>query len=555
MKKQITAILTTAMMLCTSIPTVAIPLEISVSAENISSTDFIKAGNLTYRTYEDHAEIVGCSLDTTSVYIPVMIEGLPVTVISEGAFEGCSELTSVLTAEGCKLIHIGANAFAGCGKLEKVTLQGGNTLQSIGERAFADCPSLEFVKIDSDTCDIFDSPDTISAKTIIAHEGSTAQAYGEKYGISVSLTEHSERVTIDGIDYIVSETNAVLFSVNPSMPSEVEIPAYVNGVPVTEIAMGAFQDSYSKNLRKVVIPDTVKSIGERAFADCPYLQDITIPESVEEIGAYAFGRYMGEIPWMRTQQKQNPLVVINGILVNGYMANGAVTIPNTVHTIAPNAFENNTDITSVIIPEGVTKIEAETFSRCENLSFIQIPDTVTEIGNGAFWGVGLQSVILPQSVTTIGTASFIYCKNLQSVTVMNPDCVFDGGTNEVFYNTENLVNKTKVFQGTIYGYSNSTTQTYAETYGRNFIALDSEPLAGDIDGDGAVTASDAAALLIGAAKIGGGQSSGWNVLQEKSADMNGDSLFDSRDAAMIFEYAAYLGAGGTDSPSVYFRSR
>ena len=554
MKKQITAILTTAMMLCTNIPAVAVPLEISVSAENVSSVDTGKMGYLTYQTYDDHVEIIGCTLTAESVTIPAMIDEKPVTVIKEGAFEGCNSLNFVFS-NSSQLQTISANAFAGCENLKDVILQG-QSLKSIGERAFADCPYLDTVHIMSDTCEIFDSPDTIPAKTIVAHEGSNAVAYAEKYDIAVTLVEPYGTVIVDDVEYYVFEDHAVLMIAKPSdFVSGLKIPSTVNGVPVKEIAPMAFDTCHL--LESLEIPDTVESIGERAFVGCYSLANITIPSSVKEIGEEAFGIGNGgfSTPWLQKRQKENPLVIVNDILVDASTTKGAVAIPESVKSIIPKAFWNNQEVTSVTIPEGVEKIQSETFSECLKLRSVEIPNTVKEIENGAFHACEtMQSIIIPESVEKIGVASFIHCDNLKAVTIMNPDCELDDSSGEIFYNQQNIAGENVIFNGVIYGYSGSTAQTYAETYGRRFIALDSEPLLGDIDGDGAVTASDASELLIGASKIGVGESSGWNILQEKCADMNGDSAFDSTDGAMIFEYATYVGAGGTDSPNAYFQS-
>ena len=75
-------------------------------------------------------------------------------------------------------------------------------------------------------------------------------------------------------------------------------------------------------------------------------------------------------------------------------------------------------VTSVTIPEGVTKMSWNVFSGCTSLSSVVIPSSVTEIGNFAFSGcTSLSSVVIPESVTEIGRYAFHGCKSLTSVVI------------------------------------------------------------------------------------------------------------------------------------------
>ncbi|MBR3629463.1 MAG: leucine-rich repeat protein [Oscillospiraceae bacterium] len=76
---------------------------------------------------------------------------------------------------------------------------------------------------------------------------------------------------------------------------------------------------------------------------------------------------------------------------------------------------------------------------------------------------------------------------------------------------------------------------------------------GDVNGDSLVNASDAAQILIAAANIGAGNSSGLTIRQWSVANVNYDSTVNATDAAQVLIYAAYIGAGGTTSPTDYFK--
>ena len=92
-----------------------------------------------------------------------------------------------------------------------------------------------------------------------------------------------------------------------------------------------------------------------------------------------------------------------------------VTIPEGVTTIEGYAFFGCTSLTKVTIPEGVTAIGSHAFRACKSLTSVTIPEGVTHIGTLAFWGcTSLTSVSLPASLTECGDA--FYGLNLTKVT-------------------------------------------------------------------------------------------------------------------------------------------
>ena len=85
-----------------------------------------------------------------------------------------------------------------------------------------------------------------------------------------------------------------------NVPNEVEIPREYAGKPITALAAHAFNPSAKgvptrhrhnrANVGKVILPDTLRTIGEMAFLGCNALREVVIPSSVAEIGARAFLR-------------------------------------------------------------------------------------------------------------------------------------------------------------------------------------------------------------------------------------------------------------------------
>ena len=78
------------------------------------------------------------------------------------------------------------------------------------------------------------------------------------------------------------------------------------------------------------------------------------------------------------------------------------------------------EITSVSLPDGLTRIGEGAFHSCSSLTSITIPNSVTSIGEGAFHSCSsLTSITIPYSVTTIGEYAFYYCSSLTDITIPN----------------------------------------------------------------------------------------------------------------------------------------
>ena len=98
----------------------------------------------------------------------------------------------------------------------------------------------------------------------------------------------------------------------------------------------------------------------------------------------------------------------------------SITIPNTVTYIDDGAFAGCSLLTSIVIPDAVTAIKSNTFSGCYSLTSVIIPDAVTSIGDGSFYGCrALTNITLPNAVTSIGDWAFSDCAGLTSITIPN----------------------------------------------------------------------------------------------------------------------------------------
>jgi len=240
-----------------------------------------------------------------------------------------------------------------------------------------------------------------------------------------SLLFAQQRSGQDGFEYEVVDGKSVTITRYNGSATTLEIPAQIQGLPVTAIGERAFLDCES--LTSITIPSSVTSIGDVAFAYCRSLTSVTIPSSVTSIGYGAF--YICLSLTSITVDNRNPSYAsIDGVLFDKNILTlishpagrnqGTYVIPYLVMFIGDGAFAECRSLTSVTIPSSVTFIGYFAFSNCESLTSVTIPSSVTFIGDAAFSNCeSLTSVTIPSSVTSIGDYAFFDCESLASVTL------------------------------------------------------------------------------------------------------------------------------------------
>ena len=212
-----------------------------------------------------------------------------------------------------------------------------DSVTSIGEYAFYGCKSLTSVTIGN----------SVTSIGISAFFGCTSLT-------SVYITDLAKWCAISFGYY---DANPLYYARN----------LYLNGKLVTDL----------------VIPDSVTSIGSRAFSDCSGLTSITIPDSVTSIGKYAF--------------------------------------------------QNCTSLTSITIPDSVTSIGSGAFSDCTSLTSITIPDSVTSIGSGAFSGTSLRYNVY-DNAKYLGNANNPYVVLIKATDTSIAACEIHPETKVIYYN-------------------------------------------------------------------------------------------------------------------------
>lgn len=207
---------------------------------------------------------------------------------------------------------------------------------------------------------------------------------------------------------------------------------------VTRIGRRAF---WGCSLASVIIPDGVTRIQRDAFYECN-LTNVTIPSSVKiiEWNAFIYCRglktvtYGGTLAQWCAMDSNNMNEYGKSILLSDGMDMKKLTslaIPDGVTRIGKGAFYKHDGLASVTIPDSVASIGSNAFFGCRNLAGITVPGSVKSIGSSAFDGcIGLTNVIILNGVIRIGRSVFSSCSELTNVTI--PKSVTSIGSDAFF---------------------------------------------------------------------------------------------------------------------------
>ena len=188
--------------------------------------------------------------------------------------------------------------------------------------------------------------------------------------------------------------------------------AHCNNLTFIEMSVDSIGEGWfsgCSGLTTIELSNSVNSIGYNAFGKCSGLTSVTIPNSVTFIAPAAFEgcialnsiRVESDNPQYDSRNDCNAIIETSSNTLIAGCKN--TTFPSSVTSIGDCAFSGHTEITTISIPNNVTSIGIRAFSLCSGLTSIDIPNSVTFIGGEAFHGcISLTSIDIPNSLSSIG---------------------------------------------------------------------------------------------------------------------------------------------------------
>ena len=208
----------------------------------------------------------------------------------------------------------------------------------------------------------------------------------------------------DPYTYEIREGEAYITSYN-GIDEQVVIPETLGDAPVAGIGSFAFEEA---SLKELVLPHSLRFLGDGAFFACASLEKVTFGEGLTHIGEAAFA---------------------------DCVSLGEILLPKSLATMGSEVFSGCNGLTSLAVEEGceafrsggnciletatgkllagcgasvipddgsVKSIAPYAFSCMQGLTSLEIPESVTAIGDGAFENTGLTVLFIPASVVTVG---------------------------------------------------------------------------------------------------------------------------------------------------------
>ncbi len=409
-----------------------------------------------------------------------------ITKINDEAFSGCSELKKITIPSS--ITSIGNGAFENCNNLEEVHI---NDVAAWCGIDFANNP-LTYANnlyLNGKLVTELTIPDNVTRIKDFAFYGYTGltsvvipesvTSIGEYvFAYCTSLADIKLSSNIRSMNISAFENTAwynncsdgLLYLSNWLMGYKGRLTQ--DSLIINEGTIGIADDIRFNGPRYVSLPKSLKHIGREAFLSGSYTFEanaMTPPSVSGTLTGYAssctllvsistghLDAYLNDYNWSSfgTIIARNrigdfefrPATKKQTVKVYGYFGEGGkVKIPAkiefegetfTTTDICNEAFRENTAITSVELPDCITRIEGSTFANCSALAEINIPSGIKNIEENTFCGcAALSGISIPNGVTEIGGHAFSNCTSLTEISI--PQSVKHIGNN-AFYDCSSL---------------------------------------------------------------------------------------------------------------------
>ena len=204
--------------------------------------------------------------------------------------------------------------------------------------------------------------------------------------------------------------------------------------------------AYCESLKKITFPSTLRSIGRGAFKGCKSLTGkLKLPKNLEKVGDGAFGLC----------PKLTGFRIADG---NKYFSQkGGVLFDKKKTKIY--CYLSGKETKEYKVPSTVKKVSKYAFAGTKHLKKLTFSDKITKIPEDTFYESKVKHIVFSKSVKEIKDDSLIHNKSLRSLTVKNKKCKMPGHWD---YKGKKI---------TVYGYKNSTAQTFAKKAKLKFVKL------------------------------------------------------------------------------------
>ncbi len=512
----VTSIGESAFALCYNLTSITIP----DSVTSIGDGAFFQCESLTSITIPDSVTFIAdntfclcCNL--TDVSLPS-----GVTSIGSSAFEGCNNLTDIIIPSSVRVIC--NEAFRRCDSLTSITIP--DSVTNIGGEAFKDCESLRSITIKNPNCTIDDYKWTICNRydsktdecfftgTIYGYEGSTAQAYAERYGYNFEpIGEASAKV--------LAATH--MPRIKADAPNEVE---YTFTQEVTEpdiYNFYVFADENADDLLaggNLLYITQVQVTPDNLIVEIPHILGSDCPDKAERLV-----RFEAPEPDTTGEEEDDP----------------EETTPVTSTTEKPVTTTTTADVaeTTTTTTSGTTT--AMTATESGTSTTVSTTGSTTTLTATTTTGTGEESTTTTASTIGSTTTTTVYTTSTKESTTASTTTT--SATTETTDTTTASTKASTTDTTTDEPVSTTTTGTTTEQPDADL---------GDVNEDGKVDAKDASMVLVAYAKVSTGSEDGLTEKQRKAADVNNDGKVDAKDASSMLAYYALVSTASGDIPSM-----